>query len=261
MGTARQKVSIGRQLLHCENVITLGIKPYLHDYSENARKLIYKADKIYFPSFHLYGPLSEMGKDTFPNPNYYRYFNDKIKQTHLFQSFRIPHPKTKIYPDDSAKKTILEEWAFPFIAKIPQRTSFGHGVYLIRCRDDLDAYLRKTDIAYTQEYLNIHRDLRIVLINKKVILAYWRYMPEGEFRTNVFRGGRISFDDIPCRALDFAQSIAEICDFDNVGLDICEHMNGYAVFEANMGYGIEGFRLAGINYKKVLKDMVENDEI
>lgn len=256
-----KKVAIGGQLAHCRDVITLGVKRNLHAYTDHERELIYNARKIYFPSFFLYEPLHAIGKRTFPNRNYYTYFNDKIKQTRLFSDRGIPQPKTEIYSGEVRNSRILKEWEFPFIAKIPMRTSFGMGVYLVRSTDDLDAYLEKTENAYIQEYLPIDRDLRIVLINKKIILAFWRLMPEGEYRTNVFRGGEIHFGGIPERACALARKVTELCDFDNVGLDLCEYAGRYYVFEANMGYGIEGFRKAGLDYKTMLKRMVENNEI
>ncbi len=256
-----EKVAIGRQLSHCRDVITLGVKRNLRDYHKAELRLIRDAYKIYYPSFFLYSSLDKMGKKTFPNPNYYRFFNNKIKQTVLFDSLGMPHPRTRMYFGEEEKRMILKEWSFPFIAKIPERTSFGLGVYLIRNIDELNSYNRKTKIAYIQEYLLIDRDIRIVLINKRIILAYWRIMPEGEYRTNVYRGGIIHFNCIPQKALDLAEKAAGLCDFDNVGLDICEYKGEYYIFEANMGYGIEGFRQAGLDYKTVLRNLVEKDQI
>ncbi len=256
-----KKIAIGGQLSHCENVITLGIKRNLYEYNKSDLELIYNADKIYFPSFFLYEPINTIGKKTFPNPNYYRFFNNKIKQKLLFDFFGILQPKTRIYSGQEEKRKILKEWSFPFIAKIPKRISMGLGVFLIKNKDDLDAYNSKTEIAYIQEYLKINRDLRVVLINKRVMLSYWKIIPEGEYRSNVSRGGLISFENIPQKALNFAKKVVELCDLDNVGLDICEYRGEYYVFEANMGYGIKGFVQAGIDFKEMLRNMVENDEI
>jgi ribosomal protein S6--L-glutamate ligase len=258
---AGEKVAIGHQLSHCNNVITLGVRRKLAHYEHSDLKLICQAEKIYFPSFFLYRPMVSLGKRIFPNANYYEFFSDKTKQTMLFDSVGLPQPRTRIYSGGGEKRRILNEWTFPFIAKIPRKVSFGLGVYFIEDERTLDLYLGSIDEAYIQEYLPIERDLRVVMINNKVRLAYWRYMPQGEFRTNVFRGGRISFDNVPDEALAFALKAVELCDFDNVGLDICEHKGEYFVFEANMGYGIEGFRQAGLDYKTLLKQMVENDEI
>jgi ribosomal protein S6--L-glutamate ligase len=46
-----------------------------------------------------------------------------------------------------------------------------------------------------------------------------------------------------------------------VGIDICRHNAKYYVLEANMKYGKEGFRQAGINYTQLMEDMIENEEI
>jgi len=46
-----------------------------------------------------------------------------------------------------------------------------------------------------------------------------------------------------------------------VGVDICEHRGRYLVLEANMKYGKEGFRKAGIDYVKLMEGLIENGTI
>jgi ribosomal protein S6--L-glutamate ligase len=46
-----------------------------------------------------------------------------------------------------------------------------------------------------------------------------------------------------------------------VGLDICFADGRYWVLEANMKYGREGFRQAGIDYDQLMYEMIENGEI
>jgi ribosomal protein S6--L-glutamate ligase len=46
-----------------------------------------------------------------------------------------------------------------------------------------------------------------------------------------------------------------------VGIDICRHAGRYYVFEANMKYGKEGFRQAGIDYIHLMEAMIQNEEI
>jgi ribosomal protein S6--L-glutamate ligase len=54
---------------------------------------------------------------------------------------------------------------------------------------------------------------------------------------------------------------ARSCRWDDVGIDICCHHGRYYVLEANMKYGKEGFRQAGIDYTKLMEDMIANEEI
>jgi len=48
---------------------------------------------------------------------------------------------------------------------------------------------------------------------------------------------------------------------DDVGLDICFSKGRYWVLEANMKFGREGFRRAGIDYYELMDEMIENGEI
>jgi ribosomal protein S6--L-glutamate ligase len=121
--------------------------------------------------------------------------------------------------------------------------------------------LSKTDAAYIQAYLPVDRDIRIVVIGKKIAHAYWRIAAAGEFRTNLAVGGTVCLDDVPSKALDLALDTAHRCRWDDVGIDICQCNGNYYVLEANMKYGKEGFRLAGIDYTRLMETLIENEEI
>jgi ribosomal protein S6--L-glutamate ligase len=66
---------------------------------------------------------------------------------------------------------------------------------------------------------------------------------------------------VPKEALRLAQEVAERCGLDEVGLDLCEHGGGFLVLEANMAFGLKGFEAAGLDYRKVVKQILESDEI
>jgi len=46
-----------------------------------------------------------------------------------------------------------------------------------------------------------------------------------------------------------------------VGIDICLSEGDFYVLEANMKYGKEGFRKAGIDYVKLMEELIENGAI
>jgi ribosomal protein S6--L-glutamate ligase len=100
-----------------------------------------------------------------------------------------------------------------------------------------------------------------VVIGKQVVHAYWRITPPGEFRSNVAMGATISLDPVPQSILDLAHDTAHRCRWDDVGIDIVEYESQLYVLEANMKYGKEGFRTAGIDYIKLMEDMIENGRI
>ena len=137
----------------------------------------------------------------------------------------------------------------------------GRGVFLIKDFKDLEAYLSLGGPAYIQEYLPIHRDLRMVVVGNRVVHAYWRIAPVDEFKCNVAGGAEISFENIPQEAVELALHTASSCGWDDVGIDICYNSGKYYVLEGNMKYGKEGFRRAGIDYWKLMETLIENGEI
>jgi len=259
--TAIKAIALESRLRDCKNVITLGVRPNFSDYDRREAELIRNAKKIYYPSAFYADLFDAMGKLTFPGYHTYKCVQDKIKQTAMFELLDIPHPRTRVYYGKRQKTTISDHFTLPFVAKIPRGSAMGRGVYLIEKYDDLLDYLKLTDTAYIQEYLPSDRDIRVVIIGKQIVHAYWRIAPENDFRCNIALGGRVSLDRIPPEAIDLALHAARTCRWDDVGIDICQYEGDFYVLEANMKYGREGFRQAGINYTALMEAMIENEEI
>jgi ribosomal protein S6--L-glutamate ligase len=86
-------------------------------------------------------------------------------------------------------------------------------------------------------------------------------LPHNEFRSNVALGGTIDLEAVPEAARDLALQVARLCRWNDFGIDICQHNGRCYVLEANMKYGKEGFRQAGIDYDRLMESMIENEEI
>lgn len=254
-------IAIGARLKKSPHINTLGLRPNFSDYSENEKKLILKAEKIYFPTAFYADLFNTMGKKTFPSFHTYKFAQDKIKQTAVFKMQNIPHPETRTFYGKKQKSSVLNYFNFPFIAKKARGSSKGQDVYLIKNKKDLAKYLATHHPAYIQEYIQIDRDIRVVVIGKKIAIAYWKESGENDFRTNISQGGNIIFDPVPEKALNLALYTAKKCGWDDVGIDIIEKNGEFLIIEANMKYGTQGFRAAGIDYKKMLEKMILLKEI
>ena len=259
--TARKVIALEARLRQCKNVITLGVRTNFSDYSREEMELIRQADKIYYPTTFYAELFDAMGKETFPSYHTYKCVQDKIKQTALFDLLQIPHPRTRVFYGKRQKKTIGDHFVFPFIAKIPRGSAMGRGVYLIKNQEDLQTYFNISNVAYIQEYLPSDRDLRIVIIGSQVVHAYWRIAPAGDFRSNVAVGATVSLDPVPQNALELALDTAQRCQWNDVGIDIVQYKGEFFILEANMKYGREGFRKAGIDYIRLMERMIENGQI
>lgn len=261
MSNRHTAVALEGRLRDCRNVVTLGVKPNFSDYSEDEVELICSASKIYYPSSFYADLFDSIGKPTFPSRHNYGCAQDKIKQTALFEMARIPHPKTRVFYGPRQKSRIPEYFKFPFVAKTPRGSAMGRGVRLIRNPADLQQYLQTDHPAYIQEFLPVERDIRVVVIGRKIVLAYWRQAPPGDFKCNLAAGGRVRLDPVPPAALDLALSTARACQWNDVGIDILCYQERYLVLEGNMKYGKAGFQAAGIQYRQLMEELINDGEI
>ena len=226
---SKEVIALEARLRNCKNVITLGVRSNFSDYSSQEAKLIRTSDKIYYPTTFYADLFDAMGKATFPSYHTYKCVQDKIKQTALFEILKIPHPRTRVFYGKRQKNSIGQYFEFPFIAKIPRGSAMGRGVYLIHNHKELRCYLDRVSPAYIQEYLPIDRDIRVVVIGKRIVHAYWRVVPENEYRSNVALGGSIELDAVPEDAKNLALQAARACRWDDVGIDICEHKGQFYI--------------------------------
>lgn len=253
-------VALGSRLRGVPEVLTLGVRPNVLDYTPQERDWILNARLILFPTQNYAQFFTTLGKKIFPSLETHLYADEKIKQTTLFYLLGVPHPFTRVYYHLHHDQ-ILEDFSFPFVAKIPRRSAQGRGVYLIRDREGLETYLERSHVAYIQEYLPHNRDLRVVLVNYEPIIAYWRLRAPGDFRTNLYQGGEISFDEIPQDGLRVARDSARRSRLDDVGMDLIHHNGCWYVIEANMKYGRKGLRMKGIDLKEVVRRKLLSGEL
>jgi ribosomal protein S6--L-glutamate ligase len=255
------RIAFSRRFRSCPGLTILQPRPNFQDYPPAEQELIRRADKVYYPTALLADLFLTLGKETFPSRETYVYSGDKVKQTALFQVLDIPHPRTKCYYGRQ-RETIRLDFSLPLVAKVARGSSLGEGVHLITSDGELQEYLKRNRLAYIQEYLPLERDLRVILINHRVILSYWKKGPPGEFRHNLARGGALDFDNIPPEALALARRVTRACNFDDVGLDLCHTPSrGWLVLEANMNYGREGLARRGMKLEEVLRDLKEEGVI
>jgi ribosomal protein S6--L-glutamate ligase len=245
-------VALGSRLQGVPEVLTLGLRPNFLDYTPQQRERILQAPVILFPTLNYAQFLTTLGKKIFPSLETYLYADEKIKQTTLFNMLNIPHPRTRIYYH-LHHGDIPRDFSYPLVAKLPRRSAQGRGVFKVRNDEELASYLRLTRVAYIQEYLPHEKDLRVILINYRPALAYWRIRGRDHFRTNLSQGGRVSFEDVPEEGIRLAQESAAQCRLNDVGLDLIRSGGRWYVIEANMKYGRKALRIKGLDLKGIMR--------
>lgn len=248
----KKYVALGKRLSGMEGVITLGVRPNFYDYTPEERAMILNSELILYPTTNYAQFFHTMGKKIFPSLETYLYSDDKIKQTSLYYLAGINHPRTRFYFGKQCRN-ITKDFKFPFIAKIPRASAGGRGIFLIKDESDLSSYLKKTKVAYIQEYIPHTKDIRVILIGYEPVLAYWR-IPQNGFKTNLFQGARFSFDEIPNSALEYAVKVSRLLRFNDVGLDLMPFDGKWLVMEANMHYGRRALKEKGLDLKRIILD-------
>jgi len=257
----RLRVAIGEQLRQCPQVITMGVRPQLADYTRKERSLLLTADIIFYPTVRFVDIFASVGKETFPSVNCYRFLGDKLKQTSLFRLLNVPHPRTRVYYGDKQKERTAAEFSFPLVGKRAFRSSRGRHVFLIRDPGELSWYNQQFNPAYIQEYVAGGRELRVIVLNHRVVWGSWRVSAPGDFHCALPVGPSLPEEALPPEALALAKHIACSGRFSDVAVDMLFDGSRFWVLELNFRYGCKGWPGHIQGRLQAIAAMVERGEL
>ena len=257
----RLLVAIGEQLRHCPGVITLGVRPQLSDYSAEERRLLLAADRILYPTVRFVEIFAGAGKETFPSVSCYRFLGDKLKQTVLFRLLKVPYPRTRVYYGDKQKERITADFSFPFVGKRAFRSSRGRHVLLIRDPGELSWYIKKFNPVYVQEYIPGDKELRIIVLNYRMVWGSWWIPVPGDFRCTVPLGPVLPDEALPTEPLSMAKEIACSGKFSDVAVDMLFDGERFWVLGLNFRYGTKGWPGHIHDRLQVIAAMIERGEL
>lgn len=171
---------------------------------------------------------------------------DKLRSMQLLAREGIGLPITSFghSPDDKQDLLRLIGKA-PYVVKLLEGTQ-GKGVVLtettkaaesvIDAFRDLDAYFLVQE--FVAEAAN--SDIRCFVVGDEVVASMMRTAREGEFRSNLHRGGKARPVEISDQECKTALRAAEIMGLSVAGVDIIRGKNGPLVLEVNSSPGLEG---------------------
>ncbi|MFK0571383.1 30S ribosomal protein S6--L-glutamate ligase [Endozoicomonas sp.] len=140
----------------------------------------------------------------------------------------------------------------PLVIKLLEGTQ-GIGVVLAETRKAaesvLEAFMGLKANIMVQEYIKEAggADIRCFVIGDKVIAAMKRQAPEGEFRSNIHRGGSASLVKLTKDERATAIKAAKAMGLRLAGVDILRSNRGPLVMEVNSSPGLEGIEQATAN--------------
>jgi ribosomal protein S6--L-glutamate ligase len=99
------------------------------------------------------------------------------------------------------------------------------------------------------------RDIRAFIVGRKIVAAMERKGPEGEFRSNLHRGGTAVMATLTPAEKTTALKAAHSMGLNVAGVDLLRSKRGPVVMEVNSSPGLEGIEAAST--KDVAKAMIE----
>ncbi len=180
-------------------------------------------------------------------------FNIEVPRTVLV-SYVNPEQQLKTFPDK------------PLIIKIVEGTH-GEGVILAESRKNalsiIETLLASRIKFVLQEYIEESKgaDIRAIVVDGKVVAAMKRQCKDGDFRSNLHRGGTSEPLKLSSKEEYIAIKAAKAMKLGVCGVDILQSNNGPLILEINSSPGLEGIEnKTGIDISKSIIAFLERNK-
>lgn len=191
---------------------------------------------------------------------------DKLRSLQLLARRGVGLPTTAFAhsPDDTADMIKLVRGA-PMIIKLVEGTQ-GKGVVLAETDQAagsvIDAFRDLNAHFLVQEFIEEAKgsDIRCFVVGGKVIAAMQRKAAQGEFRSNLHRGGTATSATLSKAERATAIRAAKIMGLNVAGVDLVRSRRGPAVLEVNSSPGLEGVEKAtGVDIATRIVEFIESN--
>lgn len=191
--------------------------------------------------------MQKLGVKTFNGASEIEIVADKLHTHQALIEAGLPTPTTMLakFPLDYG---LVEDFiGFPVVVKTLLGVN-GTGVFLMENKEyfkDFMNLINETN-PYTQlifqEFIESSkgRDLRLFVVDGKVIAAMERKAPENAFKANYTQGAAVTEFEPDQEAIDIAVKTAEVLNLQVAGIDLLFTDKGYTVCEANTFPGFKG---------------------
>ena len=203
--------------------------------SGSLEQIIYRVDALHW--------IEDRGIPVLNSPRAIERTVDKFYTSALLREAGLPTPETVVCERASDALEAVAQFGDAVIK--PIFGSMGHGMVRVA---DLEVARRVTKpleqaraVFYVQRFVEHGgRDVRVLVVDGRVVGAIERTAAPGEWRTNVSLGGRATPYDLPQPWADLAVRAAAAVGADYAGVDLLPSLDGeVSVLEVN---GIPGWQ-------------------
>jgi ribosomal protein S6--L-glutamate ligase len=191
---------------------------------------------------------------------------DKLQAHQVLASRRIGMPTTAFAASPKDTKNLMElVGSAPMIVKLLESTQ-GKGVVLAETKKAaesvIDAFrgLRANFLVqqFVKEAAGV--DIRCLVIGGKVVAAMKRTGADGDFRSNLHRGGSAKSIKITPEERSTAVRAAKVMGLNVAGVDLLRANHGPVIMEVNSSPGLEGIENAtGVKVADKIIEFIENN--
>lgn len=175
---------------------------------------------------------------------------DKLRSAQLLARKGIGMPVTGFaHNPDDIDDLLKQVGGAPLVIKLLEGTQ-GIGVVLAETKKAAESVIQafmglKANIM-VQEFIKEAggADLRCLVVGDKVVAAMKRQGPEGEFRSNLHRGGSATLVRLTPEERSTAVRAAKVMGLEVCGVDLLRSNHGAVVMEVNSSPGLEGIENA-----------------
>jgi len=223
------------------------------------------SDHSYF-SLAIVRQFERMGVAVFNNADTLERVRDKLHAHQILAESGLPTPDTMLAKFPINVELVEETLGFPVIVKT-LHGALGSGVFLIenpKSFEDLMTLVHETQpniLMIFQKFVasSKGRDLRVLVVEGKVIAAMQRTAKDGDFKANFSQGGKVEKFQVDKKAADIAIKTAQALNIQIAGIDLLFTENGYTICEANTFPGFKGLEQAtGENIPNEIFTAMEN---
>ncbi len=191
---------------------------------------------------------------------------DKLRSLQLLARKGIGLPVTGFAHDPRTTDALIDQvGGAPLVIKLLEGTQ-GVGVVLAETRKAaesvIEAFRGLNANILAQEYIKEAggADIRCLVVGGKVVAAMKRQGKEGEFRSNLHRGGTASIVKITPEERSTAVRAASILGLNVAGVDLLRSNHGAVVMEVNSSPGLEGIETTtGKDIAGMIIDFIEKE--
>lgn len=177
---------------------------------------------------------------------------NKVRTLQILQHEGISIPKTVVIHDVKYIDQAIERMgSFPIILKTPHG-SLGVGVSIIESARSLRSLIEflsgsfRNNLIIIQEYVKEAKgkDIRVFVVDGKVVAAMERRAKKGDFRSNFTQGGSVSLADLSEEEKSIALRAAKAIGLHVAGVDVIRTSFGPKILEVNANPGLKGIMQA-----------------